>query len=154
MHGLWTGLLLGGRVGLIRDPSRLFDVLEGLAPDILFCVPQMWAVLHKRFQRREAECVSDEEKKQVHQEVRRLIGHRIKIISAGSAMPAPEVMAWLRIVFPRAEVRESKCSHSLASSFEASEEAAAQATAAQRPARARLPRQVQRQPAESGDSAR
>ena len=107
MHGLWASLMLGGRVGLIRDPSRLFDVLEGLAPDILFCVPQMWAVLHKRFQRRETECVSDEEKKQVHQEVRRLIGHRIIIISAGSAMPAPEVMAWLRSVFPRVEVRES-----------------------------------------------
>eukprot|EP01043_Picozoa_sp_COSAG02_P052140 COSAG02_NODE_5577_length_4217_cov_2.366926_1_plen_1095_part_10 len=107
LHNLWTGLLVGGRVGLIRDSSRLFDVLERLAPDIIACVPQMWAVLHKRFQRREAQCTCDEQLQQLRQEERKLLGHRIHTISTGGAMPSVEVMAWLKRTFPQARVHES-----------------------------------------------
>lgn len=107
LHNLWTGLLVGGRVGLIRDSSRLFDVLESLAPDVIACVPQMWAVLHKRYQQRGAQCTCEEEREQLRQEARGLLGHRISMISTGGAMPQPDVMAWLKDTFQQARVHES-----------------------------------------------
>ena len=107
LHNLWSGLLVGGRVGLIRDSSRLFDVLESLAPDIIACVPQMWAILHKRYQQRGARCTCEEEREQLRQEARGLLGHRISMITTGGAMPQPDVMAWLRDTFPQAHVHES-----------------------------------------------
>ena len=80
--------LLNGSRFCIYDPlSRVFDVCKIVSPDQMSCVPQVWNVLYKQYQKR----LVHEDRKTLDEEFSRCLGFRISGLNCGGAKPMPEV---------------------------------------------------------------
>ena len=105
-YNIFGNILGGGRTVILQEGGQLFEVAPSVGPTQLGGVPQMWALLYKRFQDRLASC-DQAGAEALHEEAKSWLGPRIRQINCGGALPCPAVMRWLQSTYKDAEVSEN-----------------------------------------------
>ena len=105
-YNIFGNILGGGRTVILQEGGQLFEVAPSVGPTQLGGVPQMWALLYKRFQDRLASC-DEAGAEALYEEAKSWLGPRITQINCGGALPCPAVMRWLQSTFREAEVNEN-----------------------------------------------
>ncbi|CAE7239800.1 car [Symbiodinium sp. CCMP2456] len=105
-YNIFGNILGGGRSVILEEGGQLFELAPLVGPTQLGGVPQMWALLYKRFQDRLSSC-DEAGARALREEAKSWLGPRIHRINCGGALPCPAVMRWLQSTYSDAEVSEN-----------------------------------------------
>lgn len=102
-----TVIAQGGRIAVVANLARMFELCPSIGPTAISMVPQQCAELYKAHQQRVASGTTIAD---ANDEFRASLGPRVESIMVGGATPIPKIQAWLATVFTQCGIFEGYAS--------------------------------------------